>query len=98
MSDGTWNLENYSPSMELLKTEGLLEDILLASNPDKYNPNRNILAVTNRLKHMAKVSEESDYSDLRGKRQNIQRYPNTGTYLNCEFLLGVCSFSMTLTI
>ena len=62
----TWNMDNYSPSMELIKTAGLLEDLLAAKyTPDQLNPNKSILAVTKKLKTMADVASKETVSTLR---------------------------------
>ena len=62
----TWNFDNYSPSMELIKTAGLLEDLLASKyTPDQLNPNKSILAVTKKLKTMAEVASKENVSTLR---------------------------------
>jgi len=63
----TWNLHNHSPSMELIQTAGILEDILASKQNISCDPNKSILAVTKNIKAKAEAAQEMAYSTLKSQ-------------------------------
>lgn len=49
----TWNLDNYSPSMDLIRTSGLIQEILDAPLVNKLKPDKSIGGISSRLSGLA---------------------------------------------
>jgi len=66
----TWNMQNYSPSMDLIRTTGILND-MLAGSPvvNKLRPAKTISSVTSKL--LSAVNSDSDLSDGKAKQDEL---------------------------